>query len=85
MGAVIAKTLNRDFEKVATLRLGAGFEQHLCSCLNIRVDYIYTYYGRIGNGVVTEQVTRNTFIFSTDNKVKVYNNAVMLGLSYPFN
>jgi opacity protein-like surface antigen len=79
-------------KNLAALRLGAGFEKQLCPLWNMRLDYIYTYYGKasidaiaaatqtiVGLGGPNYTLT-NTVINNTE--VKVYNNTVMLGLSY---
>ncbi len=65
---------------VAALRLGAGLEQHLCPRLNLRLDYIYSYYGRISAGAAIRGP--GTLTLESDTNIKVYNNTFMLGMSY---
>lgn len=70
------------------LRLGAGLEQNICPCLNLRFDYIYAYYGKksVGVGPVSEVigtgVELGSVTFAAASSARVYNNTVMLGLTY---
>lgn len=70
---------------VAALRLGAGLETHICNRWNMRMDYIYTYYGHntvsSNSGAIPVGVVANVVAADSTN-VKIYNNTVMLGLSY---
>lgn len=82
---------NTASKSVPGLRLGLGLEQHLNEHLALRLDYVYTYYGKIstnnstapliddgsGTGTVTGTVTDHTSAI-------VSNHTVMLGLSYYF-
>jgi Outer membrane protein beta-barrel domain len=77
---------------VAALRLGGGLEQHICPCLNVRLDYIFTYYGKASiagsaadGGFPRGNDPTAVFRISSDTSVKVYNNTVMLGLTYLIN
>lgn len=79
---ILPLSVKRD---VAALRLGGGLEQHICPRLNVRLDYTYTYYGRESiSGAVDETfaASGNIFTLNTDTSVKVYNNTLMLGLTY---
>ncbi len=69
---------------VAALRLGGGLEQHVCPRFNVRLDYIFTYYGKAGIAGEIDQTlaSGDLFALGTDTSVKVYNNTLMLGLSY---
>ncbi len=75
---------------VTALRLGGGLEQHMSPNLNVRLDYIYTYYGRASVTGVTTQVLPQTgedpgadiVTLNSSTNVKIFNNTVMLGLTY---
>jgi opacity protein-like surface antigen len=81
---VLLLPLNISEEKDrAALRLGAGLEQRICPRLSLRLDYIYTYYGKQdvnATGVFVD--AGDSITLSTQTSVKVYNNTAMLGLSY---
>lgn len=69
---------------VAALRLGAGVETHICNRWNMRMDYIYTYYGHntVSQSATVPVGVVGNLVLADSTNVKIYNNTVMLGLSY---
>lgn len=75
---------------VAGLQLGGGFEQKIRNNLSIRLDYIYTNYGRLNaNAARSSIITSNTgdviINFTGHNQVWIISQSLMLGLTYLFN
>lgn len=71
------------------LRLGAGLEQHICRGLNLRLDYIFTYYGKqdlaaYNNFTIAGGEEDSFYTLNNNTSVRIKNNTAMLGLSYNF-
>ena len=75
----------------AALRVGGGIEQKLSDCVSVRLDYVYTNYGRVtvcGDpaAAVTKKFegnpTTTSFAVSNDRRVKVTSNTVMAALAW---
>lgn len=71
------------------LRLGAGIEQLLSQRFALRLDYIYTDYGRgnfqpLSSSPILAFGTTSLFIASGSSHVHIYDHRALLGLSYIF-
>lgn len=70
----------------ATLRLGGGLEHHITPHLTVRGDYIFTDHGtitvaRAASGIASEG---DLLFLNHQNRTRLQQHAVMLGLSYYF-
>ncbi len=84
----ISLSVNRQRD-VFTFRTGGGIEQFLSDCLSIRMDYIYSNYGRIKAANSTAIPIFSKFIdasgvasLNSATRVKLHNHSILLGLSY---
>lgn len=75
----------------AVLRLGLGMEQPLLDCLTLRVDYIYTYFGKIGitadgsrTGATGGDVVIYNATVNNTAQMNLANHAVTIGLAWHF-
>lgn len=77
----------------ASLQVGGGLEQYFAKHWSVRMDYVYTYYGKLtvsGSNATTQTISFVdggviTSINATgNNSVKLSDNAVTLGIAYHF-
>lgn len=95
-GSTLAIVNNVDVSKNrtrASLQLGAGLEQYFATNWSVRMDYVYTYYGKVnvsGANAATQTlpvfgllaVARESI--AEESSVKLSDNAVTLGIVYHF-
>lgn len=77
----------RGHKNRGAFRIGGGLERMFCDNFAIRMDYVYTYYGKVSNtrsftGSTTVGGVTTTAAFSSASSVKVTSNTTTLGLFY---
>lgn len=84
----IVDAIQQQNKNVSALRLGAGMEYAVNPSWSIRMDYIYTDYGKIRKTFNTTNFTTdgffvNTLNYNLNSTIKnIRTNAVMMGISY---
>ncbi len=84
----ISLSVNRH-KHSSVFRVGGGIEQFICDSLSLRMDYVYSHYGKVRSENSTSAAVNSTTFgvlgtatLSSVTRLKLYNHSVLLGLSY---